>query len=105
MARAARARLDGGSAETVVGLQLRGLCADLARGALITAVALLVLTPIVDRAVGAWRVAPAESRAVVVGVSATVAVAAAWKVFHTTRFATWFFVVGVAIGAVLAAGR
>ena len=76
--------------------------ADLLRGALLTGVALAVLNPIVDAVIHLWSVPPAQSRAVVVGVSATVATAAAWKVFHTTKHAPWFFLAGVVGGVALA---
>lgn len=101
-ARSATPILDTGSRKAVDGLQIRGLCADLLRGALLTAIALAVLNPIVDAVIHLWGVPPAQSRAVVVGVSATVAVAAAWKVFHTTKGAPWFFLAGLAAGVALA---
>lgn len=100
-ARKATPLLDQGSAKTVDGLQIGGLCADLLRGALLTGVALAILNPIVDAVIHLWGVPPAQSRAVVVGVSATVAVAAAWKVFHTTKGAAWFFLAGLAGGVAL----
>ncbi len=102
-ARNATPVLDTGSRRAVDGLQIRGLCADLLRGALLTGIALAILNPIVDAVIHLWSVPPAQSRAVVVGVSATVAVAAAWKVFHTTKGAVWFFIVGTAIGVAVAA--
>jgi mannose/fructose/N-acetylgalactosamine-specific phosphotransferase system component IIC len=100
-ARQARPLLDAGSRSAVMSLQLRGLCADLVRGGALTGIALVLLTPLVDHTIGHWGVDAAVSRAVVVGASATVAVAAAWKVFHTTRGVIWYFVAGVAAGAVL----
>jgi hypothetical protein len=73
----------------------------LLRGALLTGIALAILNPIVDAVIHLWSVPPAQSRAVVVGVSATVAVAAAWKVFHATKGAPWFFLAGLAAGVAL----
>lgn len=102
-AHAAAAELDAGSARAIVRLQLRGLMADLLRGALLTAVALVILRPLVDTGVGLWSVNPRVTRAVVVGIASTVAVGAVWKVFHTTRGAIWFFVGGLGVGAVLLA--
>jgi mannose/fructose/N-acetylgalactosamine-specific phosphotransferase system component IIC len=99
----AAAALDAGSARAIVGLQLRGLGADLLRGAALTAAALLIFHPLIDRSIGLWSVNPRVTRAVVVGIASTVAVGAVWKVFHTTRGAIWFFIAGLAAGAVLLA--
>jgi mannose/fructose/N-acetylgalactosamine-specific phosphotransferase system component IIC len=76
---------------------------DLVRGAALTAAALLIFRPLVDVGVGLWSVNPRLTRAVVVGIASTVAVGAVWKVFHTTRGAIWFFLVGLATGAVVLA--
>ncbi|HEX6058221.1 MAG TPA: PTS sugar transporter subunit IIC [Gemmatimonadaceae bacterium] len=97
-ARRSREGLEAGSYRTVAGLQLAGLTIDLARGALLTGGALLVLAPLLHAVVSLWSVDPRISRGVVVGVSATVAAGAAWKIFHTTRGARWYFLGGAAIG-------
>lgn len=105
-ARWARARLEGverGSARTVMGLQVAGLSADLARGALLTGLALAVLRPLASLALTHWGARADISRAFAVGVAATVAAGAAWKLFHPTKGARWYFVSGLALGfAVLA---
>jgi PTS system mannose-specific IIC component len=102
-ARRAVPALEAGSSRAVVGLQLRGLSADLLRGGVLTAAALLVFRPLVAASVTAWSVDPRLTRAVVVGIASTVAVGATWKVFHATTGALWFFIVGLLGGAGLVA--
>jgi PTS system mannose-specific IIC component len=107
-ARWARARLpllERGSGRTVIGLQVAGLTADLVRGGALTLLALLVLRPLTRLALEHWSVSPALSRAVVTGTAATVASAAAWKIFHSTAGARWFFLGGIAAGLSLLALR
>jgi hypothetical protein len=45
-----------------------------------------------------WTLDPRTSRAIVVGIAAAVAVAAVWKVFHTTPGTRWLFACGLAVG-------
>ena len=94
-----------GSRRVVVGLQLYGMTADLARGALLTAIALALLGP-ADRAVlASWQADPRISRAVVAGLAAAVAAGAVWKVFHSTAGARWLFLGGLVAGLALLAAR
>lgn len=97
-ARRLRPGLESGSRSTVIGLQLFGLTADLIRGGLLTLLSLLALRPAVHAAIAAWHSDPRISRAFVVGVCAAVAAGAAWKIFHTTHGARWFFLGGLAVG-------
>ena len=100
-ARRHRQQLDAGSYRTVVGLQIFGLTADLLRAAALTLAALLLLVPAGRVVVEMWSVDLRTSRAVLVGLAATVAVGAVWKLFHLTPGARWFFLGGLALGAVL----
>jgi PTS system mannose-specific IIC component len=102
-ARAHLADLERGSAATVNGLQLWGLTADLARGAVLTIIAFTALRPVVDAAAVHWRVDARTSRALVVGAAAAVAVAAVWKVFHWAPFSRLLFGVGLIGGLALVA--
>lgn len=104
-ARAHLAEVERGSARTVEGLQVWGLTADLVRGGLLTAVAFLLLRPLTVLVLARWGASAASSRAVVVGVAATVAAGAAWKIFHPTAGARWYFLGGLAAGVVLLAWR
>jgi hypothetical protein len=79
------------------------MSADLLRGGLLTAVALLVFRPVVAASVGVWSVDPRLTRALVVGIASTVAVGATWKVFHATTGAIWFFIAGLIGGGALVA--
>ena len=100
-ARRHRASLDAGSYRTVVGLQIFGLTADLVRGGVLALVALVALTPVARAVASLWGIGAGASRAVVVGIAATVAVGAVWKLFHLTPGARWLFVGGLAIGSLL----
>jgi mannose/fructose/N-acetylgalactosamine-specific phosphotransferase system component IIC len=104
-ARQRRDALDAGSRDAVIGLQLLGLTADLARGALFTALAFAILAPTARAAIGVWGVDARLSRAVVVGAAITVAAGAAWKIFHSTLGVRWTFLAGLAAGSVAAAFR
>ncbi len=99
-ARRSSAGLAAGSYRTIAGLQLVGLTADFIRGALLTGAAVLLLEPLMRAVVSLWTVDPTISSALVVGMAATVAAGAAWKIFHTTRGARWYFLGGVVIGLV-----
>lgn len=104
-ARRSLAALEGGSTRAVMGLQLGGLTADLARGAALSLVALAALRPVVDAAAVRWSADARTSRALVVGAAAAVAVAAVWKVFHATSGARWLFAVGLIGGLALVVSR
>jgi PTS system mannose-specific IIC component len=93
--------LDRGSYRTVVGLQLYGLVADLARGAAVALLALLVARPAITAAAGAWSLGDRSSRAVVVAGAATVAIAALWKRADGAADARWYLAGGLALGGLL----
>ena len=101
----AREALDAGARGTIIGLQLRGLTADLARGALLTAVALAVFVPLGERSVALWTVDARVSRGVDVAVATSVAVAATWKLFHGNAGARWTFAAGLGIGLMVVIAR
>jgi len=97
-ARRRREGLDAGARGTVIELQLLGLTADLVRGALLTATAYALLAPIAAACIAVWSTDARLSRAVVVATAASVAGGAAWKLFHSTTGARWFFIGGLALG-------
>jgi mannose/fructose/N-acetylgalactosamine-specific phosphotransferase system component IIC len=101
-ARRRREALAAGSGDAVTGLQLLGLTADLARAALFTALAYVVLAPTGRAAVAVWDVDARLSRAIVVGVAITVAAGAAWKAFHSTLGVAWTFLAGLVVGTAAA---
>ena len=96
-----RAGLEAGSRGTVISLQLTGLTADLVRGMLLTVLAYVLLSPIADATIGLWTTDARLSRSLVVATVASVAAGAAWKLFHSTSGARWFFVGGLGIGLVM----
>lgn len=100
-----RAAIDSGSRDAVIGLQVRGLGADFARGTVLTAAALLVFAPLGDLAITHWSIDARLSRAFVVTVATSVTAAAAWKIFHGTAGARWLWVAGLAMGLAIMWGR
>lgn len=96
-----RPALEAGSRGAVVGLQLMGMTADFARGALLTMLAYAVLAPLSTMCLAIWSTDARLSRALVVGLAASVAAAAAWKIFHATSGARWMFLGGLGVGLFL----
>lgn len=100
-----RAGLEAGARGTVISLQLVGMTADLLRGFLLTAVAYTLLAPLATFCIARWSADARISRSVVVGLAASVAGGAAWKLFHSTRGARWFFIGGLAVGLFMLASQ
>jgi PTS system mannose-specific IIC component len=93
-----RPALEAGARGTVISLQLMGMTADLVRGAVLTGIAYAMLAPLATACIEIWSIEARLSRAIVVSAAASVAGAAAWKIFHSTAGARWFFVGGLAVG-------
>jgi mannose/fructose/N-acetylgalactosamine-specific phosphotransferase system component IIC len=97
--------LDAGARGTVIGLQLKGMTADLVRGFVLSALALLAFAPVSEASLGLWSLDARVSRAIAVGVATSVALAACWKILHGSVAARWLFVGGVVAGiTVIATG-
>ena len=96
-----RRGLDAGARGTVIGLQLTGLSLDLLRGMLLTGVMYVAFNPLVTAMVTVWDMDGMLSRSLVVGVAASVAMGAAWKLFHAVPWARWTFVGGLIVGLLL----
>jgi len=96
-----REALEAGARGAVISLQLMGMTADLARGVLLTAIAYVLLAPLSTWCLARWSIDAQVSRAIVVAAAASVAGGAAWKLFHSTAGARWFFVGGLAVGLFL----
>ncbi len=101
LARRHREALEAGSRGAVISLQLTGMTADLVRGAVLTALAYAALAPITDACLALWSVDARFSRALIVAVTSSIAAGAAWKLFHSTAGARWFFVGGLAVGLLM----
>jgi mannose/fructose/N-acetylgalactosamine-specific phosphotransferase system component IIC len=93
-----RGGLDAGARGTVIGLQLTGLSLDLLRGMLLTGVMYFAFRPITTAITTVWDMDGMISRSLVVGVAASVAMGAAWKLFHSVPWARWTFLGGLLIG-------
>jgi len=93
-----REALEAGSRGAVISLQLLGMTADLLRGIALTAIAYSLLAPLADFCIRTWMMDARLSRAIAVATAASVAGGAAWKLFHSTAGARWFFVGGLAAG-------
>lgn len=96
-----RAALENGSRRTVIGLQVQGMTADFIRGAGLTAVAYALLAPLAAACIALWSTDARLSRAMVVGLAASVAGGAAWKIFHSTSGALVLFAAGLGLGIFL----
>ncbi len=105
LARAQLERLAAGSARSVVGLQVAGLSLDLVRGFALTVAALGLSLPLVRFGTARWGVDMRLSSATVVGLAATVAGAAVWKLFHAVPRARWLFAGGIGAGLAALAFR
>jgi mannose/fructose/N-acetylgalactosamine-specific phosphotransferase system component IIC len=104
IARFARPRLDqlaAGSRNTVIGLQVFGMTADLIRGAVLGAFVFLLARPVAAFVNARWGVAEDLSRAIVVTCVAAVAAAAVWKDFHAISGTRRLFVASLAVGTIL----
>jgi PTS system mannose-specific IIC component len=97
----ARPAIEAGAGDAVVSLQLRGLTADLARGGVVTAVALALFFPVMPAVLAAARISVPMSRALSISVACAVGAAAVWKAVHATKGTSWLMVAGVAIGALV----
>lgn len=93
--------IERGSRRAVVRLQLRGLTADLVRGAVLTAVALIVWAPIAEYALAHWTVGRAGSHSVLAAVAAAVGGGAVWRQSHGAAGSRWYLIAGAALGVVL----
>lgn len=98
-----RDSIEMGSRDALMGLHLSGMTLDLLRGALVSALGMIVFSPLVRAIVAIWGSDSAPSRAVVVVVAAIVAGGALWKVFHSVRHVPWFFLGGLLLSMVLMA--
>ena len=100
-----RPALEAGARGTVISLQLMGMTADLVRGAVLTGIAYTLLAPLATACIEIWSIEARLSRAIVVSAAASVAGAAAWKIFHSTAGARWFFIGGLAVGLLVLYAR
>ncbi|HEY9429781.1 MAG TPA: PTS sugar transporter subunit IIC [Gemmatimonadaceae bacterium] len=90
--------LEAGHPGTVTGLQLRGLTADIARGFLLTLIALLLWLPLASWVLSHWTLGRTPSHVVLAAVAAAVAGSAAWRISQGVRLARWCFLGGLVAG-------
>jgi mannose/fructose/N-acetylgalactosamine-specific phosphotransferase system component IIC len=100
-----RGGLEAGARGTVIGLQLSGLSLDLLRGMLLTGLAYVAFGPLMEMMTAVWDMDGMWSRSLVVGVAASVAMGAAWKLFHSVPWARWTFIAGLVVGIILLIGK
>lgn len=96
-----RAQLEAGSWRAVVGLQLRGLTADLLRAALLALVALAVWLPVARWLLARWTLALVPTHALLAAVAAAAAASALWRLGHGLGGARWYLLGGLAAGVAL----
>jgi PTS system mannose-specific IIC component len=95
-----RPLLDAGEPGVLERLHVRGLALDLLRGGAVTAVALLLLTPMVRTLLPLWTGAAAGERAALAGLCAALGAATIWTLVRGTRVALGLAVAGLAVGIV-----
>lgn len=104
IARFARPRLDqlaAGSRNTVIGLQVFGMTADLLRGAALGTVMYLLARPLAQLVNARWTLSEDLSRAVIIACVAAVAASAVWKDFHAISGTRRLFIASLALGTLL----
>lgn len=101
-ARQQQTRIARGSGSAVMALQIGGLSSDFVRAGLVTALGLLLLTPLHEAILGTVWMSPTVTRAVVVAIASAVGLAAVWKVVRGTPGARWFLLTGLALGFAIA---
>lgn len=94
-------QLAEGNRNTVVGLQVFGMTADLARGAALGVVAYVPASIIAAVADARWNVRDDVTRAYVVTSVAAVAAVAVWKDFHAISGTRRLFLASLAVGTLL----
>lgn len=107
IARFARTRLDqlaAGQRNTVVGLQVFGMTADLIRGALVGGLVYIVSSPVAHVVSNRFELRDDVARAAVVTGVAAVAAAAVWKDFHAISGTRRLFLASRAVGTLLVIG-
>lgn len=97
-AAATRELIEAGSDRAVVGLQLFGLTADLARGFLLTLLAVGLALPLARGMVEIWGLPATFSNAAVIGLAGAVAGGSLWKFFTTGTRTGWIFLAGLVVG-------
>jgi PTS system mannose-specific IIC component len=104
IARVARPRLGqlaSGSRSTVIGLQVFGMTADLARGTLLGALLYVAGHPLATAVHARWAVPEGLARAIVATMVAAVAAGAVWKDFHAISGTRNLFLISLAVGTLV----
>ena len=94
-------QLAAGNRNTVIGLQVFGMTADLLRGMLIAAALYMPTALLAAWADARWSVRDDLTRAYVVTAVVSVAAAAVWKDFHAISFTRRLFLASLAVGTAL----
>lgn len=94
----AQARITAGDRHAVVGLQLAGMTADLARGFLLTVVGIMIVAPIYAWALPRWSIPLPITRGLLIATAGIVAAGAVHKVFHSVSGTRLWFLAGLLVG-------
>jgi|SRR5579862_2694925 len=100
-ARQRRDAIEAGARGSIISLQLMGMTADLIRGGALTALGFAVFAPVATIAIGRWWGSAGVERTFAVAIAASVTGGAAWRLYHATIGARWFFLSGLVVGLVL----
>lgn len=94
-------QLAAGNRNTVIGLQVFGMTADLVRGAMVGVLVYLPSRLLVEFSLANWSVRDDISRGVVVTCVASVAATAIWKDFHSISLTRRLFLASLAVGSLI----
>ncbi|MBP6773285.1 MAG: PTS sugar transporter subunit IIC [Gemmatimonadaceae bacterium] len=94
-------QLAEGNRRTVIGLQVFGMTADLARGAVLGVAAYVPAALLAAWCDARWSVDAALTRAIVVTAVAAVAATAVWKDFHAISGTRRLFLLSLSVGTIL----
>ena len=97
------AQLAAGHRRTVVGLQVFGMTADLARASLLGIIAYIPASALAAWSEVHWTVADGPTRGAVIACVAAVAAAAVWNDFHAISGTRRLFLASLAVGTALVA--
>ena len=97
------AQLAAGHRRTVVGLQVFGMTADLARASFLGIIAYIPASALAAWSEVHWTVADGPTRGVVIACVAAVAAAAVWNDFHSISGTRRLFLASLAVGTALVA--
>ncbi len=101
LARRQQPALDAGAPGVVLRLQGLGIAADIARGAVLTAAAMLLLGPLTRWLLPRWALTDAATSTVLLALLVAVSAGTVWRLARGTAGAVWLALVGLGVAALV----